>query len=81
VIERLKVEESFSMRAQITEWFQDMHLVWAGLGASVATAICIVGSASVLHAANQEHPIRWRAPSRCSRARARTTIRSVSITK
>ena len=56
VIERLKVEESFSMRAQITEWFQDMHLVWAGLGASVATAICIVGSASVLHAANQEHP-------------------------
>jgi hypothetical protein len=56
VIERLRVEESFSMRAQITEWFQDMHLVWAGLGASVATAICIVGSASVLHAANQERP-------------------------
>lgn len=56
VIERLKVEESFSMRAQITEWFQDMHLVWAGLGASVATAICILGSASVLHAANQERP-------------------------
>jgi len=56
VIERLKIEESFSLRAQITEWFQDMHLVWAGLGASVATAICIVGSASVLHAANQERP-------------------------
>jgi len=56
VIERLKVEESFSLRAQITEWFQDMHLVWAGLGASAATAICIVGSASVLHAANQERP-------------------------
>jgi len=55
-IERLKVEEKFSLRAQITEWFQDMHLVWAGLGASVATAICIVGSASVLHAANQERP-------------------------
>jgi len=56
VIERLRVEESFSMRAQITEWFQDMHLVWAGIGASVATAICILGSASVLHAANQERP-------------------------
>ena len=56
VIEHLKVEESFSLRAQITEWFQDMHLVWAGLGASAATAICIVGSASVLHAANQERP-------------------------
>ena len=56
VIERLKVEESFSMRAQIADWFQDMHLVWAGIGASVATAICVVGSASVLHAANQERP-------------------------
>src|SRR5262249_24986002 len=28
VIERLRVEESFSMRAQITDWFSDMHLVW-----------------------------------------------------
>ena len=55
-IERLKVEEAFSIRAQVTDWFQDMHLVWAGLGASVATAICVVGSASVLHAANQERP-------------------------
>ena len=33
-----------------------MHLVWAGLGASVATLICVIGSASVLHAANQERP-------------------------
>jgi hypothetical protein len=56
IVERLKVEEAFSIRAQVTEWFQDMHLVWAGLGASVATAICLVGSASVLHAANQERP-------------------------
>jgi hypothetical protein len=56
VMERLKVEEAFSIRAQANEWFQDMHLVWAGLGASVATAICVIGSASVLHAANQERP-------------------------
>ena len=33
-----------------------MHLVWAGIGATVATLICVVGSASVLHAANQERP-------------------------
>jgi Putative zinc-finger len=56
VIERVKVEEAFSIRAQVSDWFQDMHLVWAGLGASMATAICLVGSASVLHAANQERP-------------------------
>ncbi|MEO7156525.1 MAG: zf-HC2 domain-containing protein [Vicinamibacterales bacterium] len=56
VIERLRVEEAFSIRAQLVDWFQDMHLVWAGIGASVATLICVAGSASVLHAANQEHP-------------------------
>jgi hypothetical protein len=56
VIERLRVEEAFSIRAQINEWFSDMHLVWAGLGATMATLICVVGSASVLHAANQERP-------------------------
>jgi hypothetical protein len=56
VLERLNVEEQFSIRSQVMDWFQDMHLVWAGLGASVATLICVVGSASVLHAANQERP-------------------------
>jgi hypothetical protein len=56
VVERLQVEQAFSIRAQLSEWFQDMHLVWAGLGASMATAICVIGSASVLHAANQERP-------------------------
>lgn len=56
VLERLRVEEQFSIRSQVMDWFQDMHLVWAGLGASLATMICVVGSASVLHAANQERP-------------------------
>jgi hypothetical protein len=56
VLERLRIEESFSIRCQFADWFQDMHLVWAGLGATVATLICVVGSASVLHAANQERP-------------------------
>jgi hypothetical protein len=56
VIERLRVEEQFSFKAQVMGLFQDMHLVWAGLGASVATMICVIGSASVLHAANQQQP-------------------------
>lgn len=56
VLERLKVEEELSIRAQVADWFSDMHLVWAGLGASMATLICVVGSASVLHAASQERP-------------------------
>jgi hypothetical protein len=56
VLEQLHVEEQFSIRSQVVEWFSDMHLVWAGLGASVAMMICVVGSASVLHAASQERP-------------------------
>lgn len=56
VLERVRVEEQFSIRAKMSDWFQDMHLVWAGLGASVATLVCIIGSASVLHATSQERP-------------------------
>jgi hypothetical protein len=56
VIERLRVEEQFSFKAQVLSLFQDMHLVWAGLGATMATLICVIGSASVLHAANQQQP-------------------------
>ncbi len=56
VLEQLGVEEQLSVRSQVVALFQDMHLVWAGIGATVATLICVVGSASVLHAANQERP-------------------------
>ena len=56
VIDQLRVEEQLSVRSQVVALFQDMHLVWAGIGATVATLICVVGSASVLHAANQERP-------------------------
>ncbi|MGE0866911.1 MAG: zf-HC2 domain-containing protein [Vicinamibacterales bacterium] len=56
VVEQLRVEQQLSVRSQVVALFQDMHLVWAGIGATVATLICVVGSASVLHAANQERP-------------------------
>ena len=56
VIERLRVEEQFSLKAQVVSLFQDMHLVWAGIGATVATMICVIGSASVLHAASRQQP-------------------------
>jgi hypothetical protein len=56
VLERLGVEAQFSFVSQVRGLFQDMHLVWAGLGATVATIVCLVGSMSVLHAASQERP-------------------------
>jgi hypothetical protein len=56
VLERIGVEERLSFGAHIRSLFQDMHLVWAGLGATVATIVCLVGSMSVLHAASTERP-------------------------
>ncbi len=56
VLERIRVEQQFSIGAQIRDLFQDMHLVWAGLGATMAVAICLFASAGVLQAASQEKP-------------------------
>jgi len=56
VIERLRVEAQYSATARFKAMFQDMHLVWAGLGATFATLVCMAGSAGVLHAASQERP-------------------------
>lgn len=56
VLERIRVERQFSFGAQVRDLFQDMHLVWAGLGATVAMVICIFASAGVLQAASQEKP-------------------------
>jgi hypothetical protein len=52
VLERVRVERQFSIGARVSDLFQDMHLVWAGLGASVAMAICVFASAGVLQAAS-----------------------------
>lgn len=56
VVERVRVEAQFSWRAEMRSLFQDMHLVWAALGATAATLVCLAGSVSVLHAASQERP-------------------------
>ena len=56
VMERLRVEEQFSFESEIKSLFQDMHLVWAALGATAAMLFCLIGSIGVLHAASQERP-------------------------
>ncbi|HTM29817.1 MAG TPA: zf-HC2 domain-containing protein [Vicinamibacterales bacterium] len=56
VVERLRVEEQFSFESEIKSLFQDMHLVWAALGATAAMLFCLIGSIGVLHAASQERP-------------------------
>ena len=54
VIERIRVEQQYSLVSQFRNLFDDMHLVWAGLGASMALVVCVVASAGVLQAASQE---------------------------
>jgi hypothetical protein len=42
LVNRLKVEEQASLFAWLRTMFEDMHLVYAGLGAAGATALCVV---------------------------------------
>jgi len=54
VIERIRVEQQNSLVSQFRNLFDDMHLVWAGLGATMALLFCVFASAGVLQAASQE---------------------------
>jgi hypothetical protein len=56
VLERVHVEHQLSLGARVRDLFEDMHFVWAGLGASLAMLFCIFASAGVLQAASQEKP-------------------------
>jgi hypothetical protein len=52
VLERVRLEQQLSFGVQLRGIFDDMHFVWAGLGATAAMLICIVVSASALQAAS-----------------------------
>ena len=41
ILARRKAEAEVSLTARLGELFQDMHLVWAGLSATAATAVCV----------------------------------------
>jgi hypothetical protein len=56
ILERIRLEQQLSFGVRFRDLFSDMHLVWAGLGATLAMVICIYASASVLHAASRERP-------------------------
>jgi hypothetical protein len=56
ILERVRLEQEFSFGVRFRDLFSDMHLVWAGLGATIAMVICVFASAGVLHAASRERP-------------------------
>jgi hypothetical protein len=56
VISRVHAEREQSFTVQVSSWFDDLHLFWAGLGAITALLVCMFGTMSVLHAAADERP-------------------------
>jgi anti-sigma factor RsiW len=56
VVNRIKAERDRSFVARTRLMFDDMHLVYAGLGAAVATLVCVVVMLGMMHFATAERP-------------------------
>jgi hypothetical protein len=56
VLARIRAEHDQSFAVQVRGLFDDLHLLWAGLGAVTAVLVCLFGTMSVLHAASDERP-------------------------
>src|SRR5262245_38737417 len=56
VVNRAKAERDLSLFSRVREMFDDMHLVYAGLGATVATVICVFIMFSMMRFATNERP-------------------------
>ena len=56
VVNRAKTERDLSLFSRMREMFDDMHLVYAGAGATVATVFCVVIMLSMMRFATNERP-------------------------
>jgi putative zinc finger protein len=56
VVNRLKAEDDASLVAVVREMFDDMHLVYAALGAAAATAVCLVIMLGMMRFATTDRP-------------------------
>src|SRR5581483_7641218 len=56
VLNRVKAEREVSFVARVRGMFDDMHLVYAGLGATAATLVCVVIMLSMMRFATAERP-------------------------
>lgn len=54
VVSRVKAEREASFVARVRGMFDDMHLVYAGLGAAVATTVCLVIMLGMMRFASRE---------------------------
>jgi len=56
VLNRVKAEREASFVARVRGMFDDMHLVYSGLGAAAATIVCVVIMLSMMRFASDERP-------------------------
>jgi hypothetical protein len=61
VVNRLKAEDAASLFGRVRVMFSDMRLGYAGLGATAATAVCVVIMLTMMHFAPKERPDSLRA--------------------
>jgi hypothetical protein len=56
VVNRISAEEAVSLRASLRDMFEDMHFVYAGLGAATAVCLCAVITLGMLRSATGGGP-------------------------
>jgi len=56
VVSRVQAEEDASLFARVREAFDDMHLIYAGLGAAAATAVCVIIMLGMMRFATTDRP-------------------------
>jgi Putative zinc-finger len=56
VVSRMKAERQASIRVQVQTLFEDMHFVYAGLGAAGATLVCVIIMLGMMRFATNERP-------------------------
>jgi anti-sigma factor RsiW len=56
VLPRLQAERSLQWSRRFNGLFEDLHLVWSAMGATVATLICVFAVFGLLRAGAQEQP-------------------------
>jgi len=56
IVSRLKAEREASLFARVRLMFDDMHLVYAGVGAAAATMVCVVVMLGMMRFATSERP-------------------------
>jgi len=56
VLSQLQVERQLAWPRRLERMFDDLHLVWAGVGATAATLICLAAVVGLLRAGTDEQP-------------------------